>query len=68
MKQTVFSLILILTISSAAMCADPISSADLLRRTAKSVKDFWSQLEAVNCVETVDQQKLNPDGKVLYRQ
>ena len=68
MKQTAFSLLLIFTISSAAVCAEPISSADLLRRTAKSVEDFWNQLEAVNCVETVDQQKLNPDGKVLYRQ
>jgi hypothetical protein len=68
MKQTVFFLILIFAVSSAAVCAEPVSSADLLRRTAKSVEDFWSQLEAVNCVETVDQQKLNPDGKVLYRQ
>ena len=43
-------------------------NGDLLRRTAKSVESFWDELQAVNCVETVDQQKLNPNGKSMFRQ
>ena len=30
--------------------------------------DFWAQFAAVNCVETVDQEKLDNGGKVVYRQ
>src|ERR1035437_5220092 len=41
---------------------------ELLRRTATSVASFWDQLQAVDCVETVDQQKLNPSGKPMFRQ
>jgi hypothetical protein len=57
-----------LTMLSAAAADLPPSGNDLLRRTAKSVESFWDQLQAVNCVETVDQQKLNPNGKAMFRQ
>ncbi len=50
------------------MGADAPPTEELLRRTAKSVEAFWNQLSGVNCVETVDQEKLSPNGKVMYRQ
>jgi hypothetical protein len=46
----------------------PGANGALLRRTAKSVASFWEELQAVNCMETVDQQKLNPNGKSMFRQ
>lgn len=63
-------LILLVAILPAAAAAGNIPSAnsELLRRTAKSVTSFWDELQAVNCVETVDQQKLNPNGKSMFRQ
>src|ERR1035438_2384726 len=45
-----------------------VAHDELLRRTAISVAGFWDELQAVNCVETVDQQKLNPNGKPMFRQ
>jgi hypothetical protein len=44
------------------------AATDLLERTGKAVELFWDQLAAVNCVEHVEQEKLGPGGKVLYRQ
>ena len=61
-------LLVSLTILSAAGAEFPAANGELLRRTAKSVEGFWDQLQAVNCVETVDQQKLNPNGKPMFRQ
>jgi len=46
----------------------PVANTELLRRTAKSVEGFWDQLQAVNCVESVEQQKIGPNGKQVYRQ
>ena len=46
----------------------PVAHNDLLRRTALSVAGFWDELQAVNCMETVDQQKLSPNGKPMFRQ
>src|SRR5664279_5870619 len=45
-----------------------VAHDELLRRTAISVAGFWDELQAVNCVETVDQEKLNPNGKPMFRQ
>src|ERR1035438_7861559 len=45
-----------------------LPKGDLLQRTARSVEGFWDELQAVNCVETVDQQKLNAAGKTMFRQ
>ena len=61
-------LLLFLAILSAAGADLPVANGELLRRTAKSVASFWDELQAVNCVETVDQQKLNPNGKPMFRQ
>jgi len=67
-------LLLILAIGGAGFSlptpeADsPSANAELLRLAAKSVEGFWDELQAVNCVETVDQQKLNPNGKPMFRQ
>src|ERR1035438_9038451 len=57
-----------LAILSASAADLPVAHNDLLRRTAISVAGFWDELQAVNCVETVDQQKLSLNGKPLFRQ
>ena len=57
-----------LAILSAAGADVPAANGELLRRAAKSVEGFWDELQAVNCLETVDQQKLNPAGKSMFRQ
>jgi hypothetical protein len=44
------------------------TTQDVLRRAGIEIEKFWQQLSAVSCVETVQQLKLAPDGKVLYRQ
>src|SRR5664279_2972657 len=55
--------------SLPTLAADlPVAHSELLRRTAKSVATFWDELQAVNCLETVDQQKFNPNGKPMFRQ
>jgi hypothetical protein len=62
-------LLLLLLATLPAFAADiPATNTELLRRAAKSVTGFWDELQAVNCVETVDQQKLNPAGKTMFRQ
>ena len=61
-------LLLLLAILPASAADVTPRNSDLLRRTAKSVAGFWDELQAVNCVETVDQQKLNASGKTMYRQ
>lgn len=57
-----------LAILSAYGADLPTANGDLLQRTAKSVASFWDELQAVDCVETVDQQKLNANGKPMFRQ
>jgi hypothetical protein len=55
--------------SLPAFAADlPLAHNELLRRTAISVAGFWDELQAVDCMETVDQQKLSPNGKPMFRQ
>jgi hypothetical protein len=61
-------LLLFLAILPAAGADLPVPNGDLLRLAAKSVASFWDELQAVNCVETVEQQKLNPNGKSMFRQ
>jgi len=57
-----------LFILRAAAAADPGPNTDWLQRTGKAVEKFWDQLQAVDCVESVDQQKLSPNGKTTFRQ
>src|SRR5258708_19063087 len=59
---------ILLPVLSVAAADIPPANADLLRRAGENVEKFWDQLQAVNCVETVDQQKLNHNGKVIFRQ
>lgn len=39
----------------------------LLARTEHRVEQFWDQFSAVTCIETVEQNKLGDDGKVLIQ-
>lgn len=57
--------LLLLLLSATIHQAPP---ADLLQRAGKAEERFWDELSAVNCVESVEQDKLGPNGKVLYRQ
>lgn len=57
---------LLLLLLSATLHAPP--TGDLLQRAGKAEEAFWEQLSAVNCVESVEQEKLGPNGKVVYRQ
>jgi hypothetical protein len=59
--------LLLLLVSLAARGASPLSTTELLERTGASVQNFWEQFAAVNCVETVDQEKLGSGGKIVYR-
>ena len=61
-------ILFLLPILSAAAADAPIPNSDLLRRTGKTVEKFWDQLQAVDCIETVDQQKLAGNGKLIFRQ
>ena len=57
-------------VAGAARAADPIASAsleNLLGRTGHRMEQFWEKFSAVTCTETVEQQKLADDGKVLIR-
>jgi hypothetical protein len=40
---------------------------DVLSKTARSVERFWDQFASVNCTETVIQEKIGKEGKVLYQ-
>jgi hypothetical protein len=43
------------------------ATGEVLRRTGKAIESFWDQLSGVSCVETVEQLKFAPDGKIAYR-
>jgi hypothetical protein len=57
---------LFLLVSLASRGAPPLSTTELLDRAGASVEDFWEQFAAVNCVETVAQEKLSAGGKVIF--
>lgn len=58
--------LLFLLVTLTARAAAPLSTTELLARTGASVENFWEQFAAVNCIETVDQEKLGTGGKVVY--
>jgi hypothetical protein len=60
-------LFLALLCSVPGRAAAPPAIDDVLRRTGRSVEEFWKQISAVNCVETVDQVKFGEKGKIAYR-
>jgi hypothetical protein len=66
MKKRVFAGLIFL--SMAGRSAAPADPDDLLQRTGRAVEQFWNQISAVNCVETVDQARLGDNGKIVYRQ
>jgi hypothetical protein len=57
-----------LALALPAAAAVPVTTQDLLLRVGRSTESFWKKLQAVTCVETVEQTKLGLDGKVVYRQ
>ncbi len=58
----------LLALALPAGAAVPLSTHDLLVRAGRSSEEFWKQLQAVNCVETVEQTRLSRQGKVVYKQ
>ena len=59
---------LAILLSSAAFGATPVSTQEVLSLAGKALQGFWEQLSNVNCVESVQQIKLGPNGKALYKQ
>lgn len=57
-----------LALALPAVAAVPVTTQELLLRVGKSTESFWKKLQAVTCVETVEQTRLSRDGKVAYRQ
>lgn len=56
--------------AGTARAADPVAAAPpdkLLARAEHRMEQFWDQFSAVTCTETVEQQKLGDDGKVLIK-
>ena len=58
----------LLALALPAAAAVPISTRDLLARAGRTANEFWKQLQSVDCVETVEQTRLNRQGKVVYKQ
>jgi hypothetical protein len=59
---------LALFLSCTAFGATPVSTQEVLSLTGKALQGFWEQLSNVNCVESVQQIKLGPNGKAQYKQ
>jgi len=56
--------------AAGALGADlpaPGAFDSLLARTERRIEQFWDQFSAVTCTETVEQEKLADDGKVLIK-
>jgi hypothetical protein len=61
-------LILALFFLGIAPAATPDTAQELLHLTGNALQDFWARLSNVDCVETVQQTKLGPNGKATYKQ
>jgi hypothetical protein len=61
-------MIALLAFALPAGAGSPYTTHDLLLRAGRSAEEFWKQLQAVNCVETVEQARLSRQGKIVYRQ
>lgn len=60
---------LALLLLALALSDSPVSPSleDILAHTAGSVARFWEQFSAVNCTESVTQEKIGKQGKTVYR-
>jgi hypothetical protein len=54
-------------LASAAHAATPVPTQELLRMAGSALQSFWEQLSSVDCVESVQQVKLGPNGKAIYK-
>jgi len=59
---------LLFLLCHAAVAATIPAQTDLLRKSGQAVERLWVQLSAVNCIESVQQEKLSPAGKSVFRQ
>jgi len=62
------TLALTLFLSCTAPGATPVATQEILRLTGRALQEFWEQLSNVDCVESVHQSKLGPNGKATYKQ
>ena len=56
-----------LVFSMGGMALDLPPTGEVLRSTGRAVETFWTQFSTVNCTELVSQNKLNNDGKTVYK-
>jgi hypothetical protein len=59
---------LLFLLCRTAAAANIPAQTDLLRKSGQAVERLWEQLSAVNCIESVQQEKLSPAGKSVFRQ
>ena len=64
MKPALSVFVVCVTASAASLP----STSEILLRAGKSVERFWDHLASIDCVETVEQEKLGVRGKIMYRQ
>jgi hypothetical protein len=57
--------VLLLAASVAVPAAPPLN--DILRLSGKAVELFWEEFASINCTESVQQTKLDKDGKPILR-
>lgn len=61
-------LAIVFELAGAARAASPAPAFDaLIDRTEHRMEQFWDQFSAVTCTETLEQDKLGDDGKVLIK-
>ena len=54
-------------VTSQAADPAPASFDALIDKTERRMEQFWDRFSAVTCTETVEQQKLGDDGKILIQ-
>lgn len=61
---------IVFNLAAAARGAEPPVGAPLpalLARAGQQVARFWDQFSALTCIESIDQEKLSDDGKVVIK-
>lgn len=67
-SKLVWTLATSVLIGSVTLTCAAQSSDEILNKTTAEVKVFLDELSDVKCTEHVTQEKLNPNGKIQYRQ